>query len=119
MKKPEMIETAKALGAPVAGNETVEQLGALIAAANDPVPEPAPVQLKRAKIHRGASRRITRAGEAIDKALDEFGAEMDRQVFAMGDDGERIGPWPFLRDVAAFRAAVKAAVAGVMDPNQL
>ena len=113
MKKPELIETAKGLGAPVAGNETVEQLGALIVAAMDPV------KLKRAKVNRGSSRRIVRASEAIELALNEFGTEMDRQVFVIGENGERSGPWPFLRDVAAFRDAVRAAVASVMNPADL
>jgi hypothetical protein len=76
----------------------------------------ADAKLTRLKLHRGSTRRITRAATAIDTALAAFEKEMDLQFFKADEAGNRVGPCDFVAQVKATRAGIREAVNEMLHP---
>jgi len=70
----------------------------------------------RLKIHRGSTRRITRAGTAIDTALGAFKKEMDLQFFKADEDGTRVGSCDFVNEIQAVQDGIREKLNMMLHP---
>jgi hypothetical protein len=60
-------------------------------------------EVKRAKVGRGSRRRIERAINVLNAALDEATKELDMQVFLADAEGNRIAEWPVVPAMRDFK----------------
>lgn len=68
------------------------------------------LQPTRRKINRGSTRRINRAVENIENALDEFARELDGQVYLADAEGNREAEHPLVTDVKNMKDFIRDAV---------
>lgn len=119
-KKDELIEKAKNLDIELDSNETIADLEAKIAAQEaEAMVLPGPMvqgELARRRVNRGSRRRIERALSAFQKASREFAKELDLQLFMADEKGERIGAWPVVEDIGAFRQYVTDEINAALNP---
>jgi hypothetical protein len=120
LNKAELIETAGAMGILLAGNETKAEIEAIIEAANSPTSETAepPETVARSRINRGSTRRIARALEGFEKAMDEFTKEIDFLVFSAeinaNGEAKRVGTWSMVERLRAMKAEVREQINNVL-----
>jgi hypothetical protein len=107
MTKAEELE-AKAKAEAAAAEAEAEAARQAAAAAEETV-------LQRRKIGRGSTRRIVRAKDTLDAALEAFRKEMDTEVYQVDAEGKRIGPWPALEQLAEFKTWILAQTSEILQ----
>lgn len=75
-----------------------------------------PGGLTRHKLNRGSTRRISRALEAMQKSIDEFVKEIDRQVYVTDEDGNRVDDCDLVKAMREIRSGLAAEVAKFTTP---
>lgn len=76
----------------------------------------APGGVTRRKVNRGSTRRINRALENMQAAIDAFVEEIDKQVYVTDEDGARIGSAPIVEEMRKLRHDVADEVAAFTAP---
>lgn len=71
----------------------------------------------RRKINRGSTRRINRAHEAVDAAMNEFIKEIGIQAFLADEDGERAGDHPLVGELKKMQAHIRIEVFKITNPE--
>ena len=71
----------------------------------------------RRKINRGSTRRINRAHEAVDAAMNEFIKEIGLQAFLADEDGERVADHPLVGELKEMQAHIRVEVFKITNPE--
>ena len=72
---------------------------------------------RRERYNRGSSRRLMRALEGWQKSTTEFIEELDRQLYAVNAEGERIGPAPLVQSLKVGRDDIGAQITALITQN--
>lgn len=84
--------------------------------AKKPQDTAADAPVKRFKVGRGSTRRITNALTTFDKAIAAFIKEMDLQFFVADKDGKRATSWDFVSKLQDMRKEITETVNDQLYP---
>lgn len=76
-------------------------------------PEPANIQQR--KVSRGSRRRITKALDIFEKAVDVLAKELDLQIFAANEDGSRKEAWPIIAGIKQVPTGIRSEVMAILN----
>lgn len=75
-----------------------------------------PGGVTRRKVNRGSTRRLVRALENFDKAIDVFITEVDIQAFVTDEKGERIDELEMVKGLRSLKQEVANGIAEITAP---
>lgn len=107
---------------PTEGVPTMSQAehDAAVIAETLPVPEPIPdaepeAAVGQRKVGRGSTRRIVKALNAYEAAVEALTKELDLQIYLTNEKNERVGPWPIIAELKVIPEGIRREVMAVLN----
>lgn len=67
------------------------------------------------KVGRGSTRRIVKALNVYEAAVEALTKELDLQIYMTNEDNERVGPWPVIADLKRIPEGIRREVMAVLN----